>query len=84
MSLESILLGIAGIVTATGGIAIAVKEFRRRERRAMQEQINDLNAELELLQHDYLELRKFILQISQLLIDNGIQPPEIPTHRFGE
>jgi hypothetical protein len=81
MSLEAILTGIAAILTAAGAIVIIVKEFRRRERRAMQGQIDDLEHELELLQHDYLELRKFMMQISELLIANGIESPEVPVHR---
>lgn len=74
----SIFTGIAAILTAAGGMAIVVKEFRRRERRAMQRQIDDMSQELNLLQHDYLELRKFLMQISQLLIEHGLEPPETP------
>ncbi|MET0786326.1 MAG: hypothetical protein ABWY25_06430 [Paenisporosarcina sp.] len=80
MSLESIFTGIAAILTAAGGIFLVVSEFRRRERRSMQGQINDLNHELESLQHDYLELRKFMMQISELLVAHGIEPPEVPVH----
>jgi len=80
MSLEAILTGIAAILTAAGAVVIIVREFRRRERRVMQGQIHDLERELEKLQHDYLELRKFMMQISELLVANGIEPPEIPVH----
>ena len=80
MSLEAIFTGIAAILTAAGGVVLVVREFRRRERRSMQGQINDLNRELESLQHDYLELRKFMMQISELLVSHGIEPPEIPVH----
>lgn len=79
MDATTILAGIGAILTAAGGIFILIHEFRRRERRQMQKQIDDMADELNSLQHDYLELRKFMLQISTLLVDNGILPPEIPT-----
>jgi hypothetical protein len=77
---STILTGIGAILTAAGGIALVSREFRRRDRRAMQAELDDLNHELAILQHDYLELRKFMMQISQLLIDNGIEAPEVPRH----
>ena len=78
MEFGAVLAGVTAIITAAGGIFIVVHEFRRRERRQMQQQIDDMADELNSLQHDYLELRKFMLQISQLLLDNGIAAPEIP------
>lgn len=80
MDAATILTGIGAILTAAGGIVLVIREFRRRDRKAMQSELNDLNRELTKLQHDYLELRKFMLQISQLLIDHGIESPEVPRH----
>lgn len=78
MSLDAIFTGIAAIVTAAGGLAIVVREFRRRDRRAAQRELDDVITQLERLQHDYIELRKFMLQISELLIQHGIDPPALP------
>jgi hypothetical protein len=78
VGLEAIFTGIAAIVTAAGGIVIVVREFRRRDRRAAQRELDDVIKQLELLQHDYIELRKFMLQISELLIEHGIEPPPLP------
>lgn len=44
----------------------------------MQNEINDINAELISLQHAYLELRQFLVRISKLLQDHGIDPPDLP------
>jgi hypothetical protein len=81
VNLEAIFTGIAAIITAAGGVVLVIREFRRRDRIAMQKEIDDVNEELARLQHDYLELRKFMLQISQLLIEHGIAPPELPIPR---
>ena len=79
--MEAIFTGVAAIITAAGGIVLVIHEFRRRDRRAMQQELDDLNSELVRLQHDYLELRKFMLQISELLVAHGIDAPEIPMHQ---
>lgn len=81
MSIDAILTGIAAILTAAGGIALVIREYRRHDRRIMQRELDDINEELNVLQHDYLELRKFMLQISQLMIEHGIEPPETPVPR---
>lgn len=78
MDINAILAGCAAILTAAGGIALVVREFRRRDRRAAQRQLDDVIRELALLQHDYIELRKFMVQVSELLIDRGIDPPVMP------
>lgn len=81
MSPEAIFTGIGAILTGATGVALLVHEFRRKDRREMQKAIDELEAELAVLQHDYLVLRKFLMQISQLLIDHGIDAPEIPVHQ---
>ncbi len=78
MSLDAVLAGVAAILTAAGGIALVVREFRRRDRRAAQRQLDDVIRELAALQHDYIELRTFMVQVSELLIDHGITPPPMP------
>jgi len=81
MGLDAILTGIAAIVAAAGGLVLVVREFRRRDRRAAQRELNDVIRQLEALQHDYIELRKFMLQVSELLIQHGIAPPALPEQR---
>jgi hypothetical protein len=78
VSVEAIFTGIAAIFTAAGGIVLVVREFRRRDRRAAQRELNDVLTQLERLQNDYIELRKFMLQVSELLLEHGINPPSMP------
>ena len=80
MDWGAIASGIGAILTAAGAMSLLIHEIRRRDRKSMQVAIDEVTAELIILQHDYLELRKFMVHITQLLNDQGIDPPEVPRH----
>jgi len=83
VGLDTILAGCAAILTAAGGLALVVREFRRRDRRAAAKALDDVLEQLARLEHDYIELRKFMLQVSELLLAHGINPPDMPKPTHG-
>jgi hypothetical protein len=82
VSLETILLGIGGIVAAAGGIYITVHELRRRERKVTRAEIHELSDEVQALTNLLLEQRRYIYTLVALMIDAGMDPPPPPAPSF--
>jgi len=93
---EAIFAGIGVIVTGAAGIYLAVREARRRERKASQKEIADLvhhvdnlsnllveqSAEVDALTKLLLEQRRYIYKVVSKLIDAGIDVPPPPAPSF--
>lgn len=82
MSLDHILIGIGAIISAAGGVYIAVHEVRRRERKVTRAEIDDLTVEVESLRRLLLEQRRYIYKLVTLMIDAGMNPPQPPAPSF--
>lgn len=60
MGLETILTGIGAILTAAGGTYLLVHEFRRRDRRESQKEIESLEEDLHHVRQDNIVLRRIL------------------------
>jgi len=73
----AIFLGIGAIVTAAGGCALVVREFRKRDRLEMQRLVDSSALALAQLQTDCMAVRLHAFKLAALLADHGIiAPPE--------
>lgn len=77
-----LLASIAVVVTGLGGIYIAIHETRRRERKTVRKELNELVEEVDTLQHLLLEQRRWIYKAAMILADHGIDVPRPPAPSF--
>jgi hypothetical protein len=79
VDVAAILTGIAAILTAAGGMTLVIREFRRRDRRAYQGEIDELTTELHLLREDFADHRRWAFELQQRASSAGLDvlhPPE--------
>lgn len=82
MGVAELLGGVALLITASGGVYIAIHETRRKERRVTRKEIDELVTEVESLQHLLLEQRRYIYKLVTLMIEAGMDPPRPPAPSF--
>ena len=78
MTLDAILAGIGAIITAAGGIVLVVREFRRRDRKASLQELDQLGDEVHALQADFLNYRRWAYDLAVMLTDMGVHVPPAP------
>lgn len=78
MDLTAILAGVGAILTAAGGIVLVVREFRRRDHRAANAEIDVLSDELHRCRHLHLLWRNYAFDLQRRLADHGLPPPPPP------
>lgn len=81
MDAAAILTGIAAILTAAGGVTLAVREFRRRDRRGYQREIDELTVELHLLREDFTDFRRWAFMMHSKAVDAGADVSNPPPPR---
>jgi hypothetical protein len=77
---QAILAGIGAILSAAGGTALVVREFRRRDRRSANRQIEELGDEVSMLSNDLAACRRWAFGTMTRLADQGIEvqaPPQL-------
>lgn len=79
MDYAAIFTGIAAILTGAGGVMLVVREFRRRDRRGYQYEIDELNEELHLLREDFTAFRRWAFTMHQRAADAGADVSDPPT-----
>jgi hypothetical protein len=70
----TIFAGIGAILTAAGGVALVIREFRRRDHRSAQRSINDLHADITALRHDVITCRRYAYLLAEQMSELGIEP----------
>lgn len=89
MGLADALAAVGVLITAAGGVYIAIHETRRRERKVTRKEINELVAQVQeldtevvALQKLLLEQRRYIYKLVTMMIDHGMNPPQPPAPSF--
>ena len=72
--LVALITGAAGIVTAVGGVLIAIRAARDKERKAAKAEIDDLGAMLSTERHQRLEAERRNYDLALKLARHGIDP----------
>ena len=76
MEWGALFVGIAAIVTAAGGCALVIREFRKRDRREMQRVLDESSFQLAKLQGECMEVRVRAFKLAGMLADMGVVVPE--------
>ena len=74
--MEAILAGIGALVAAVGGVILIVREFRRRDHRAMTRQLDDLTQEVWALRVDLVAYRRWAFTVQRQAV--GVELPVEP------
>jgi hypothetical protein len=74
----TILAGIAGLLTASGGAVLVVREFRRRDHRSANREIKMLSDDLDTCRSEELRWRGYAHRLRQRLADEGVETPDPP------
>jgi hypothetical protein len=77
-ALAALLTGFAGLVAAAGGILLAVRAVRSRERKAAKAENDELANELATERKRNVALELWAYQMRVLLAQYGLTPPPIP------
>lgn len=72
MDLAALFTGVAAIVTGVGGITLAVREVRRRERRSATATISAFEHQLNECQAENVRLHRHNYDLRTRLADEGI------------
>ena len=81
MDWAAIATGIGAILTAAGGVTLVVREFRRRDRAAYRQEVDDLSDQLHLCRADFTTFRTWAFELRQRAADAGVEQDEPPQPR---
>jgi hypothetical protein len=73
----AIFSGCAGIISAAGGIMLAIRAVRSKERKAAKAEIDELSQELADERHKRLALETQVYKIKLFLRKHGFAFPEL-------
>lgn len=79
MSWQTLFTGIGAILTAAGGCALVIREFRRRDRRALKREVDDLAMDVSELRAEIVMCRRYAYLLAERLAQHGIELPEPPS-----
>jgi hypothetical protein len=78
VDLAAILTGIGAILTAAGGTVLVIREFRRRDRKAANQEIESLSSDLHRCRAVHIKWRGYAFELRERLADHGLQVPDPP------
>jgi len=78
LNVAAIITGFAGIVTAVGGVLLAIRAVRNKERKAAKEELDTVDDMLQSERKDRIqaELQNYNLRLK--LAQHGIEVPDEP------
>lgn len=71
MDLSTVLYGIGAILSAAGGTALVIREFRRRDHRASNREIDMLSKDLHSCRAEEMRCRRQVYELRRRLVDLG-------------
>jgi hypothetical protein len=72
------ILGFAGVVSAIGGIMLAIRAARDKERKAAKAELDDLSGMLSEERRLRIQAERQVFDLTLLLARHGIDPPDDP------
>jgi hypothetical protein len=80
---QTLLTGIGAILTGAGGCILVIREFRRRDRRALKQELDELSVDVSELRASVIICRRYAYLLAEKLTDHGIDIPEPPEQARG-
>jgi hypothetical protein len=74
----TVALGLGAFITGIGGVMVAVHEFRRRDRRALNDEGREMSDDLARLRHDLVVCRRYAYDLADRLARHGHDVPDPP------
>lgn len=85
MDWGAVFAGIGAIITAAGGCILVISEFRRRDRRALRNERDELSRDVSALRNDLVICRRYSFELAEYLTDLGHDVPAAhPLHDQSE
>ena len=78
MDLQTFALGLGTVLTGAGGVTLAVHEFRKRDRRALNDEAGAMSDDLTRVRHDLVVCRRYSFDLAERLADHGLEVPDPP------
>jgi hypothetical protein len=84
MDLGAAAAGLGAVATGAGGVVILVHEFRRKDRLALNQSVDEMNGEIAHLRDALLACRRYAFNVALLLADRGQDVPPRPELHVGD
>jgi len=78
VDLQTFLLALGTFCTGIGGITLAIHEFRKRDRKALNEEARLMSDDLTTVRRDLVICRRYAFDLAERLAENGQEVPEPP------
>jgi hypothetical protein len=72
---QALVAGIGAILTGAGGCIILIREFRRRDRRALTRELDELGRDVMELRESLIVCRRYTFLLSEKLAEKGLGIP---------
>jgi hypothetical protein len=72
---STLLTAIGALVTGAGGCIILIREFRRRDRRALKRELDELGEDVMELRANLIVCRRYAFHLVERLADSGLDIP---------
>lgn len=78
MDWQTFVLGLGTFASAVAGCVLVVHEFRRRDRKALTQEVSAMSDDLAEVRHDLVACRRYAYDLAMRLTSNGLHAPEPP------
>ena len=75
MDWQTLLAGVGAIFTGAGGCLLVIHELRRRDRRALKRELDDLSRDAAELRQDIVICRRYAFMLAEKLAEHGVDVP---------
>lgn len=75
MNWQALVAGIGAILTGAGGCIILIREFRRRDRRALTRELDELGRDVQELRANLVVCRRYTFHLVEKLAEHGMGIP---------
>ena len=75
MNWQAFVAGLGAILTGAGGCVVLVREFRRRDRRALKRELDELGHDVQELRSNLVICRRYTFHLVEKLAAHGLGIP---------
>jgi len=83
LSLVAFVAGVAGVITAIGGVLLAIRSVRSKERQAAKQEIDQLSGMLSEARDGRIAAEMRVHELELIMVKEGIAIPQQRVSRHG-